>query len=340
MTDQFHDPVHKVNADDGLPENTEKKKHGVVVGVDGSKRSLAAATWALREAKRINAPLTMVSAYTLPIFPSVAVDAATGGHEDSALAQSCRQILEATKAELGDTEGVEVRSNVELGDPGTVLVDYSHDAEMLVAGPRGRGGFLGLLVGSVSRGLPAQAECPVVLVPRGAEASRADSDAPVVVASDGSERGRVAMLRAAEEAIHRSPSCRLRVITAMAPVSSAVEWLPSTVDERAMFDELRDKLDAGVAWLQSHFPELNIDTEVIDGVPVDAVVAESESARLTVVGTRGLGGFTGALLGSTSQGIAAHARGPVMIVPFREDPRLQDRPEFGPMIEQDPEDFN
>lgn len=337
MTDQFHDPAKKVNADkSGLPENTAKKKHGVVVGVDGSKRSLAAAVWALREAKRINAPLTMVSAYTLPIFPSVAIDAATGGHEDSALAQSCRQILEATKAELGDTEGVEVRCNVELGDPGTVLVDYSHDAEMLVAGPRGRGGFLGLLVGSVSRGLPAQAKCPVVLVPRGGEISRADSDAPVVVASDGSEQGRVAMLRAAEEAIRRSGTCRLRVITAMAPVSSAVEWLPSTVDERAMFDELRDKLNAGVAWLQAHFPQLNIDTEVIDGVPVDAVVAESESARLTVVGTRGLGGFTGALLGSTSQGIAAHARGPVMIVPYYDDPRLADRPEYGPMIDQDP----
>ncbi|GAA2033492.1 universal stress protein [Yaniella flava] len=335
MTAQFHDPVNKVNADEQLPENTPHKKHGVVVGVDGSKRSLAAAVWALREAARINEPLTLVSAYTLPIFPSVAVDAATGGHEDSALAQSCRQILEATTAELGETD-VEIRTAVEMGDPASVLVDYSYDAELLVAGPRGRGGFLGLLVGSVSRGLPARAQCPVVLVPRGAEASRAGTNAPVVVASDGSEQGRVAMLRAAEEALRRVPTCRLRVITAMAPVSSAVEWLPSTVDERAMFDELRDKINAGVAWLQDHFPKLEIESEVIDGVPVDAVVAESESARLTVVGTRGLGGFTGALLGSTSQGIASHARGPVMIVPYADDPRLEDRAEYGPMIDQEP----
>src|SRR5690625_5597990 len=190
MTDQFHDPVEKVNPDNGLPKNTAKKKHGVVVGVDGSKRSLAAAVWALRESKRINVPLTMVSAYTLPVFPSVAIDGATGGHEDSALAQSCRQILEATKAELGDTEGVEIRSNVELGDPATVLVDYSHDAELLVAGPRGRGGFLGLPVGSVSRGLPAQAKCPVVLVPRGAEESRADSDEIGRASCRGEEGGR------------------------------------------------------------------------------------------------------------------------------------------------------
>src|SRR5690625_4711053 len=131
----------------------------------------------------------MVSAYTLPIFPSVAVDTATGGHEDSALAQSCRQILEATQAELGETD-VEIRTAVELGDPATVLIDYSHDAELLVAGPRGRGGFLGLLVGSVSRGLPAQAKCPVVLVPRGAEESRADSDEIGRASCRGEEGGR------------------------------------------------------------------------------------------------------------------------------------------------------
>src|SRR5699024_2457640 len=153
--DQPHDPVERENAEEQLPEHPKTKKHGVVVGVDGSKRALAAAVCALCEAKRIGVPLTMVSAYMIPIFHSVAVVTATGGHEDSALAHSCRQILEATQAELGETD-VEIRTAVELGDPATVLIDYSHDAELLVAGPRGRGGFLGLLVGSVSRGLPAQ----------------------------------------------------------------------------------------------------------------------------------------------------------------------------------------
>src|SRR5699024_7681980 len=93
---------------------------------------------------------------------------------------------------------------------------------------------------------------------------------------------------------------------------------------------------AEVDWLQDDDPTLRIESEVIGGVPVGAVVAESESARLTVVGTRGLGGFAGALLGSTSQGIAAHARGPVMIVPYEDDPRLEDRGPYGPMVDQDP----
>src|SRR5699024_8959474 len=145
MTDQPNDPVERENAEEQLPEHPKTKKHGDVVGVDGSKLALAASFRALRKANLIGLPLTMFSAYTLPIFPSVAFYTATGGHEDSALAQSCRQILEATQAELGETD-VEIRTAVELGDPATVLIDYSHDAELLVAGPRGRGGFLGLLV--------------------------------------------------------------------------------------------------------------------------------------------------------------------------------------------------
>lgn len=328
MSGMFHDPARRVER--GSPEPDHAGSHGVVVGVDGSKRSLGAAQWALREATRRKRPLTLVAAYTLPIFPSVALDAGYGSMEDSALAEGARQILDATVEKLGPTD-VEIRTRVELGDPATVLTDYSAQAKLLVAGSRGRGGFIGLLVGSVSRSLPSHAKCPVVLVPAGAAESRASEKAPVVVGSDGSERGRRAMLRAAEEA--QSRGADLRLVCAMAPVSSAVEWLPSTVDERALVDELQEKVDAGVGWLQAHFPELTITAEVMDGVPVDVMVAESEFARLVVVGTRGLGGFAGALLGSTSQGIIAHAKGPVMVVPFTDDERLETRPKYGPMIE-------
>ena len=167
--------------------------------------------------------------------------------------------------------------------------------------------------------------CPSLTV----HASRAAVGVPVVVGVDGSEQGRVAALAAAlESEVRDSP---LRVVIAMPPISGAVAWLPATVDEQAMIEEMQEKLEAGVEWLRSEFPGLEVSSEIIDGVPVDVLVGESKTARLTVVGTRGHGGFTGALLGSTSQGIISHAHGPVMVVPYLKDSRLATRASFGPM---------
>jgi nucleotide-binding universal stress UspA family protein len=77
---------------------------------------------------------------------------------------------------------------------------------------------------------------------------------------------------------------------------------------------------------------LQADYELKDGSPVDVLVEESRHVELVVVGTRGRGGFTGMLLGSTSDGVLHHAKGPVMVVPDREDSRLADRARFGPIL--------
>lgn len=71
---------------------------------------------------------------------------------------------------------------------------------------------------------------------------------------------------------------------------------------------------------------------MIDGSAVDVLVEETRSAQLTVLGTRGRGGFAGMLLGSTSQGVLHHAEGPLMVVPEKTDERIEDRAEFGPVL--------
>lgn len=71
---------------------------------------------------------------------------------------------------------------------------------------------------------------------------------------------------------------------------------------------------------------------MIDGAAVDVLVDETRRAQLTVLGTRGRGGFAGMLLGSTSQGVLQHAEGPLMVVPESDDERIENRPDFGPVL--------
>ena len=107
-----------------------------------------------------------------------------------------------------------------------------------------------------------------------------------------------------------------------------------SLDEEARAKDMQELVDAGARWLSSEYPGLEVTGELVDGSPVDVMVEQTGTARLTVLGTRGLGGFAGSLLGSTSQGVAHHARGPVMVVPFREDVRLSRRADHGPVREQ------
>src|SRR5699024_3144606 len=83
------------------------------------------------------------------------------------------------------------------GDSVGTLVDSSVRAQIVVVGARGRGGFLGRVLGSVSTALPAHAHCPTVVVPGDAHGG----DGPVVVGVDGSHNARRAALHAAREAV-------------------------------------------------------------------------------------------------------------------------------------------
>ncbi len=327
MTEQEADMTGSQEQDTSDAQADRATAHGIVVGVDGSEQSVSAARWAAREAELRGLTLTLVTAYTMPVFAASALEAGYGVPDDTLIRDGAMQVLQGVVNQLGALD-VPLVHRVEMGDAAGVLVDYSADANLLVAGTRGRGGFFGRLLGSVASALPAHAKCPVVIVPKGEHESRAASGTPVIVGVDGSEPGRVAALAAAQEAeVRQAP---LRVVIAMPPISGAVAWLPATVDEESMVAEMREQLEAGAEWLRAEFPAVEITTDIVDGVPVDVMVNESKTARLTVIGTRGHGGFTGALLGSTSQGVISHAHGPVMVVPHIKDSRLARRASYGP----------
>lgn len=319
---------------------------GIVVGVDGSDHGQCALVWAAREAERRRLPLHIVTAYSVPIFAASGLDGGYATVDDSVIREGAEAII---KQALDKVSGynIEVDGSVENGDASGVLLEMSETAELLVFGTRGRGGFVGRLLGSVSSALPAHAKCPTVTVPlicsdRLGETTedkriRAEQAKPghrqvenvVAVGVDGSEQARIAVLEAADQAERLGAT--LRVICAVPQFSGSLAWVPAPMDRKALFEEIRTQLDAGMAWLKSHYPNLSVESELLDGSAVDVLVEASRHVELVVVGTRGHGGFTGMLLGSTSDGVLHHAKSPVLVVPDRDDPRLADRAKYGPM---------
>lgn len=133
----------------------------IVVGVDGSATSEPALRWALEQARLTGATVAAVHAWDMPISYGVPVMLNSG--ED--LAAAAERLLEETvaKAAAGYPQ-VPVERQVVRGHPATVLLDAAEDAELLVVGSHGHGGFVSALLGSVSQHCIHHASCPVVVV--------------------------------------------------------------------------------------------------------------------------------------------------------------------------------
>jgi nucleotide-binding universal stress UspA family protein len=154
--------------------NSEGRR--VVVGIDGSEGSRAALRFAREEAGLRGASLHAVHAWRVPLVlalptpraagfaaPDV-VDPAKLAHE---LAAAGRRLLdEMLAAELGVGPALEIRRDVVEAGPVEALLAAGEGAELLVVGSRGRGGFAGLLLGSVGQQCAQHARCPVAIVPR------------------------------------------------------------------------------------------------------------------------------------------------------------------------------
>ncbi len=134
----------------------------VVVGVDGSACTEAAVGFAFETAARRGADLVAVHTFTTPtpIYPgmpsSSELDATTRHPAESLL----RKVVGPFEERF---PGVRVRHDVISGPAARVLVDASRTASLVVVGSRGRGGFSGLLLGSVSQHVVALADCPVAI---------------------------------------------------------------------------------------------------------------------------------------------------------------------------------
>jgi len=288
----------------------------IVVGVDGSEGAKAALAWACEAARR--EPGTRIVAVSswmsaVPLSSPWLVD------YDLPL-----DLNEATSAELKASVAavvserfpdIEVEEKVVCGSATPMLIEQAAAADMLVVGSRGRGGFKGLLLGSVSHQVVSHAPCPTVIVPDCDEQSVVDHDElrSIVVGLDGSPNS-FAALEWAGDRVQNSETV-VRAVYAWQAPPTAVAPIGTGMPEHFIKDAAR-ALDGFIA-----AAELPDDVHVVpvcrEGSPAKVLLTEGRQADLLVVGARGREGFVGLLLGSVATAVAHHAPCPVAVIPVK-----------------------
>ncbi|WP_207345071.1 universal stress protein [Arthrobacter sp. E3] len=164
-----------------MKESTRTQGSTVVVGVDGSPQSILALKWANTLAPTLGATIVAVTTWQIdPMYSTYAVF-------DQDPADTARSIsAEALVKAFGGKPPEDLTALIVRGQPAKVLIELSLSAKLLVVGSRGRGGFTGLLMGSVSSACAAHATCPV-LVLHADERTDSDNDLGAVLADGPDE---------------------------------------------------------------------------------------------------------------------------------------------------------
>jgi nucleotide-binding universal stress UspA family protein len=137
----------------------------IVVGVDGSPGAQVALRFAIDEARQRRAALEVVHAWHVPYYGGGTLPAPL---LDPAPIEAGEQHVLDRSVDAEDTSGVDVSRILVCDTPSHALIEAAKGAALLVVGTRGRGGFAGLLLGSVSQTVTHHAPCAVVVVPPGA----------------------------------------------------------------------------------------------------------------------------------------------------------------------------
>ena len=175
------------------------------------------------------------------------------------------------------------RSTAELFSSAAIptLVDLSKDAELLVTGSRGSGGWPGRILGSVSSALLRHAHCPVAIIHDEDLLMPYPVQAPVLVGVDGSSASELATAIAFDEASRRNVG--LIALHAWSDVDVS-EW--PGVDWPATQSMAEQVLAERLAGWQEQYPDVNVRRIVVRDQPARQLVERSEEAQLLVVGSR------------------------------------------------------
>ncbi len=287
----------------------------IVVGVDGSASALHAAHWAADEAAGRHIPLRLVYGVNTSVLAGTGGVALPQSFFDALEREGRQMLAEAATAIRQQHPGLGVGVDLYTADPVPTLIDMSEHARLVVLGSRGRGGFTGMLAGSTAVALVAHGHCPVAVIRGSTPDEASPSRGPVVVGVDGSPAGESALAMAFDEASWRGTD--LVAVHTWIEFSSDSSYASAgqfLVDGDPIETRERELLAQQLAGWQEKYPDVEVRRVVTRDRPVRCLLAHAADAQLLVVGSRGRGGFSGTLLGSTSQALMYHAPCPLLVV--------------------------
>lgn len=145
----------------------------IVVGVDGSESSVRALRWAVEQAARDGATVQAIHSWHIPYTAT-----GMGGmpFDVQMLADGAQATLDEVVGRVDAGALAEpIVATLDEGAAAPTLIEASKGADLVVVGSRGHGGFVGLLLGSVSQQVASHAHCPVVIVPASDDSETPDA---------------------------------------------------------------------------------------------------------------------------------------------------------------------
>ncbi|MBJ7287935.1 universal stress protein [Williamsia sp.] len=290
------------------------KQRPVLVGVDGSKTSLAAVRWAAREAIIRSTPLRIVMSLE-EITPSLGYYAVPQSYFDEMKVTGDATLTEAARiaSAIAVESGAELDVHTDLltGPARPALIELSASMQMLVLGTRGYDVAAFRSLGSVTSAVAAHARCPVTVVHQEPEDYKPARFGRVVVGVDGSEQSDAALDLAFEEAALRGANLEVaHGYYDLTPMIGAGMGVTYDAIKETQEVALSERL---MTW-RDRYPDLPVTERVVAANPVPVLANSADEADLVVVGSRGRGGFTGMLLGSTSRALMHSVTCPLTIV--------------------------
>jgi len=288
-------------------------KRTVVVGYDQSPSGDRALAQAGREAAWRDAAVTVVTGYhTIAVaspmgylptdFQTVVKDAA-----DKIAGDGVQWLRNRWP-------GMPVEAKVIAGPTADAIAEAARDADLLVLGNRGRGGFAGLLLGSVSIRTLTLASCPTLVV-RGAPRGPADA---VVLALDIEDVADPVVEFAFAEASLRGARLRAVNVWDLGWTGSADPDSPDDLDtaKAQAVADIRKAMETQLNHWQAKYPDVRLAVEVADGTPSAVLTRATVDADLIVAGAHRRGdGHLGMRPGPIAQTLLHHADCPVVVVP-------------------------